>query len=466
VPLETHDQVDEARDTTPVKISIAWRVVAPETSQTGLKLPILDRDALTAEQAKAFGELHAGTSTKSSRVVRGAGAVAVQMWLDLPEGCKRSDDRVREALERASSDLCHLACSRQSAIAPELEKKVETWIEKVSGAAAEDLARTARSDGDVLVTVLEQGNAAMVGLDNRLHRSSGWEDIGASLMIAVGADRYGIRVRPPGKASERGEVPFANEPFRVRTSTQINALAAACKELAEKLAKFEARVTAALTSTSERDVRGFLGEAQQLLARRSTLEHRAGVLTEARDKLTVSWRKEAFALEDHEAEEKLRRLDTRLGQLRTELVDIPQLLLAAGSWRQAARTEALSLVAAGLVPPTLVAGALGANVLPWDDPTNGRPLIGMLVVMAASAVAAIVLVRWFVFGISPAWDDATSARRVGRAAWRTSALLAVIAGLIAGTWCLLDGTSTRRGAGAGNAQGPLLGREVGGPSVR
>lgn len=435
----------------PVTVSIAWRAWSATQDPSKPKLDAKSLSGLTEDDAaelKAFG---GQKSMMSTTPVKATGAVAVQLWVDVPRQTARSDARVGAALQSATEKLCELVCDRDPKLADVLAVQVEGWACAVrrtaaadgtgsdaDGAGAAEAAMTV-GDRDLFVrTFSERVGAAVVGIDRRLRRTSGdWEDLGASLMIAVGPDRYGIRVRAPGAS---GHVPFPNHPFEVKTTLLLSALEAEVEQLATDLGSFERRVTDALTSTSERDVRAFLGEAQTLLKRRAALEQRSRAFRQACTTLSSGWRANSFKLPDDHGEP-LRRIDARLAQLRSELVDIPQLLLAAGSWRQASNTETLSLVAAGLVPPTLIAGALGANILPWSDPTDGAALVGMLLLMAASAAGAILLVRWRVFDAARQ-DSKLDVRRA-------AAALLVCVALAVGVYLLLDGTTVRQDAAAG-----------------
>jgi CorA-like Mg2+ transporter protein len=255
-------------------------------------------------------------------------------------------------------------------------------------------------------------------------------DLGARVMVAVGPDRYGIRLRAPGSPFARGELPYPNEPFPVRITSHLTALTSETDALASDLRAFETDVTKALAATDEGDVRTALARAQELLARRSELVGRARSIVDAHEQLTRR-RPEAFTIEAQDSEQTMDQVDERLERLRGELVDIPQLLLAAGSWRQAQRTETLSLVAAALIPPTLVVGALGANILPWRDTGDWRALVGMLLLMLGSAAAGILAVRWSMFRSPP----------TGRV-WRGVAVVAVAA-CVLGLYWLVDGTATR-----------------------
>jgi ferric-dicitrate binding protein FerR (iron transport regulator) len=71
----------------------------------------------------------------------------------------------------------------------------------------------------------------------------------------------------------------------------------------------------------------------------------------------------------------------------------------------------------------------------------------MLIIMAASSVVAILPVRWFVFGVTPNWADASTCRRTRRGLWRIAAVTAALAALLWGICWLLDGTSTRTNEG-------------------
>jgi hypothetical protein len=225
-------------------------------------------------------------------------------------------------LTRATTTLCEIATARQSAIKSGLAGPVETWsgaITRKKDAATDCVAANASPAGDVTMEVLPDCNAAVVGLEHRLWRSSGrWEDRGASLMVVVGPDRYGITVTAPGETSAKGKVPFPNEPLELKTELHATALEAEVTQLAEELRAFESDVAAALTATNEQDVRSFLGTAQKHLSRRAELEQRVRRLVAARARLRSSWRAEAFTLPDVETDRRLARLDTRLAQLRTE----------------------------------------------------------------------------------------------------------------------------------------------------
>jgi CorA-like Mg2+ transporter protein len=423
---------------------IAWRVWHPQQDADSTTLPRLPLDELREHDAEQLKDLRAGNSRAGSRLAAASGAVAVQLWVDVPAGTDRSDERVRARLACATTELCRIVAGRQAAVTSTVTEPVETWADSIT---RKRTPANAAPTGDVTVDILPEGKAAVVGLEHRVRRSSGdWEDRGAAIMIVVGPDRYGITVGAPGNHGLKGKVPFPNEPLEVRTELHAAALQAEVDYHAEELRTFESSVASALTATTEQDVRSFLSEAQTCLSQRAELEQRVLRLMTLRNKLRESWRAEAFTLTDGATDELLAKLEVQLTHLRTTLIDIPQLLLAAGAWRQAARTEALSLVAAGLVPPTLVVGALGANILPWSDTSDSHALVGMLIIMAASSVVAVLPVRWFVFGISPTWGAASVCRKAGRAVWRLVAATAALAALSWGTCWLLDGTAIRKSA--------------------
>jgi hypothetical protein len=408
------------------RLGINWITWSKDQPDADPKVDIKIYSDLSSEDVTAFADLH--VPARSTKVHRqsAAGSIGVGLWIDLADDETRRTEPVVAALTEAGEVVRRLATARCPAVEARLKGAIAAWIGAVAAGA--------KSEFEVTLLASANVEAAAVATINQVERGSGeWEDLGASLMIVVGTDRFSIRVRPVGRGGHHGMVPRPNAPIDANVLLPVRVLKADANQIAADLAGFEARVTQALSHTGETDVPDVLVEAQVLLARRATLEERRYTVEKAHDRLTTGWRPDAFQVKTKPAEV-LDELEQRLSELRSRMLDIPQLLLAAGSWRQAQRTETLSQIAAAFLPPTLVAGALGANLLPWADPTSAEALIGMLVLMAMSGLAAWLFVRWRLIGSG----DGEPAL-----AWRALLSVAIVLGTAAGVYCLLDGTSIR-----------------------
>lgn len=413
------------------------------------------------------------------RAHRPDGAIGLQVWVDVPHWFDDglANDQVPAVVERAAAALVTVVEARFCVpdrrhcdeLRAQLRRQVCDWVRAASGPDDAHVGWrpgcVPSCDADVFVRTLTQPRVALVGITYRRRGSDRRWIQRKTLRIALGPDRYGLIVQSCARSRQKGDVPCPNEPFQTRFGGAVETLGEAVDELKREVDRLERDVGETLTGDSSKPIAPLLGQRARLMAQRHRLERRRRDFLFAYDQLAESWRADGFDLDPDEREQ-LTSLDGDLERISDRLGELPQLLLAVDSWRQAKRavdqgrrTELLSSAAAALVLPTLVAGVLGANVLPWEPKAGPEALIGMLVLMVACALGAVWLLRRLVF-TDPGGEDAAagqpddgSARGAAGAlarAWHHRATPWAIAVLaVAGCAGIGLGTTTEDPAAAG-----------------
>lgn len=366
-------------------------------------------------------------------------AVGFQAWVDIPLQWKEGvrDANVLRAIDDVLDWLKAAIRARHPKVAAAVEAELTNWREWVKTAPKPTTAVTEAGvdqpsfDDDAFVMLVDPWRAAIAWA--RLPRGEPGCP-GAMLRVAVGPDRFGVRVK--GRETERvsSQVPIPYDPMRFSLWSSLRALDRSVQTLHGMVVRYVKQVHSALGDPDSGKVTELLETNGKLLACRLALEHRGEALQRVFDRAASRALSGAFAVDESDAK-RLRRLAEGLRHDREEITEAPQFLVAASSLRvareaklQADHTLFLTRWAAALILPTLVAGALGANVLPWSR-SEPAALIGMLAMMLGSGVAAYFLV---------------ALQNVPKAMARAYKLAVTAGGLIAlaGLLLLLHGTST------------------------
>jgi hypothetical protein len=378
---------------TDVVIAAAWRPHVP--GQTAPTPFVLSRGpAGDVRQDPAFRALWtppatSGVSlTKPTAQQRRAGALSVQLCVDLT-GCVdwREDAKAKDGVTRAIALVVRIAAARARRPPddwPELKDVLTSWARQSYG------ERDAEGRPALRPFFEKPGGVQVVGFSSWLRRGDGWEDLGATVMVAIGHDRYGIRVRPTLRPKAYVNAPA--EPAVVDLGRVLDRLVAELQDLADATAAVETRVAVRL-GDPDADLESEFAKVDGFVTRREALEAQRRSVVDLVGQLRSPSSASLFAVEGVK-DDILEKTSEDLVSLRDQIVGIARLRLDEGAWRLAHRSESLALLGAALIPPGIVAGTLGANILPWSaSQTSFAPLAGMLLLMLASSTFALGVVR-------------------------------------------------------------------------
>jgi hypothetical protein len=369
-------------------------------------------------------------------------AIGLQAWLDVPLSVDAGvhDTDVAARAEDVSRALVAIATARHPLHDDVLRRELDDWLEwlrrvPVADGGAFDALELPQAghDDDLVVRTNRLGPVFVYA------RSRGADGPcpGVLLRFAVGPDRFGLRIEGRPTVRAKGIVPAPNDQMTFGTYEVLNRLTDAVDALAEQATAYERRVHEHHAETDAAAVREHLVTHSHLFAAHSRLAGRRAAFTRRLERLSASGRERAVAAPDKDLDrlatlaQRLEEASGRINDASEYLATTSSLELAHQTKGQADRSEFLARLAAAFVPPTLVVGALGANVLPWEDTGSWEPLTGMLLLMIGTGLGTNVVV------------GALQDRRKRTSAWTIGLALVALAVSGLGLWWLLDGTTAR-----------------------
>lgn len=377
-------------------------------------------------------------------------SISVQIWIDLPKrwdgGSGSREDGVEQAIDDAVAAIATLATVRHPRAAADLATALADWK-----ALARDAPEPFPHEGDVPVSTqlgptdvvcrsLGGGRGAMTAV-RQPHRRGTCP--GADLRIALGPDRFALRVEGYDHVRDKGRVAKPSRPMGTNVWHVREELVRAVVAFEGHVSDYEDDVLGTVADAKPDRVRELLARHRLLFATHAALEARRTAFLDALDGLPQKARLEAFAI-DEKDREKLAELGKRLSAQRGRLLEGPQFLIAASSFvlseestdlakeskRLGDRTERLTAWAATLVAPTLVAGLFGANVLPGSN-VSWVAFAGLALVMAGSGLGTFLWIA----------RQRAKDRAKPTARWWGRAVGAAVVALVAGVLMIVLGTT-------------------------